>query len=52
MLDEKDLYHPLPDNLETGVSKFFHTKEVYIHKGGQKYCFFDFTYYFLMEEGL
>ncbi|CAI9535149.1 unnamed protein product [Staurois parvus] len=27
MLDEKDLYHPLPDNLETGVSKIFHTKE-------------------------
>ncbi|XP_040203231.1 M-phase phosphoprotein 9 isoform X2 [Rana temporaria] len=27
MLDEKDLYHPLPDNLETGVSKFFHSKE-------------------------
>ncbi|KAM5192285.1 M-phase phosphoprotein 9 isoform 2-T2 [Mantella aurantiaca] len=27
MLDEKDLYHPLPDNLETGVSKMFHTKK-------------------------
>ncbi|XP_073483381.1 M-phase phosphoprotein 9 isoform X2 [Aquarana catesbeiana] len=27
MLDEKELYHPLPDNLETGVSKFLHTKE-------------------------
>ncbi|XP_077318028.1 M-phase phosphoprotein 9 isoform X4 [Lithobates pipiens] len=27
MLDEKELYHPLPDNLETGVSKFFHTKQ-------------------------
>ncbi|XP_018412336.1 PREDICTED: M-phase phosphoprotein 9 [Nanorana parkeri] len=27
MLDEKDLYHPLPDNLETGVSKLFHAKE-------------------------
>ncbi|XP_068100452.1 M-phase phosphoprotein 9 isoform X2 [Hyperolius riggenbachi] len=26
MMDEKDMYHPLPDNFETGVSKLLHTK--------------------------
>ncbi|XP_018118322.1 M-phase phosphoprotein 9 isoform X2 [Xenopus laevis] len=26
-LDEKEMYHPLPENLDTGLSKFFSTKE-------------------------
>lgn len=30
MMDEKEMYHPLPENFETGVSKLFSFKEVCI----------------------